>query len=159
MIAALCAHITQQGRPVGFGTFADRGERFVHPAFHAAQTAKIDMRLRIFQQPADFVRPVSHEVLHIDLGLAGKNEGVALLESGATSLGGRIPVNPSGGLLRKGHPIGASGAGQVVELVDQLRGRCGPRQVSGARTAMAENGGGFIGKDVAAIVISVLQKE
>jgi len=93
------------------------------------------------------------------LGLAGKNEGVALVESGATTIGGRIPVNPSGGLLRKGHPIGASGAGQIVELVDQLRGRCGARQVQGARTAMAENGGGFIGRDVAAIVISVLQKE
>lgn len=93
------------------------------------------------------------------LGLAKKDEGVALIESGATALGGRVPVNPSGGLLRKGHPIGASGAGQIVELVDQLRGRCGARQVAGARTAMAENGGGFIGKDVAAIVISVLQKE
>lgn len=93
------------------------------------------------------------------LGLAKKNESVALIESGATALGGRVPVNPSGGLLRKGHPIGASGAGQIVELVDQLRGRCGARQVTGARTALAENGGGFIGKDVAAIVISVLQKE
>jgi acetyl-CoA acetyltransferase len=93
------------------------------------------------------------------LGLAKKDEGVALIESGATALGGRVPVNPSGGLLRKGHPIGASGAGQIVELVDQLRGRCGARQVAGARTAMAENGGGFIGRDVAAIVVSVLQKE
>jgi len=82
-----------------------------------------------------------------------------LLESGATTLGGRIPVNPSGGLLRKGHPIGASGAGQIVELVDQLRGRCGARQVEGARVALAENGGGYIGRDVAAIVISILQKE
>ena len=99
------------------------------------------------------------EVIYYEyLGLAGKNEGAALVESGATTLGGRVPVNPSGGLLRKGHPIGASGAGQIVELVDQLRGRCGARQVQGARTALAENGGGFIGKDVAAIVISVLQK-
>lgn len=93
------------------------------------------------------------------LGLADPGEGVALIESGATALGGRIPVNPSGGLLRKGHPIGASGAGQIVELVDQLRGRCGARQVQGARTALAENGGGFIGTDVAAIVISILQRE
>jgi len=61
--------------------------------------------------------------------------------------------------LRKGHPIGASGCGQLVELTDQLRGRCGARQVEGARTALAENGGGFIGTDVAAIVVSVLQKE
>ncbi|AXQ28314.1 thiolase family protein [Solimonas sp. K1W22B-7] len=100
------------------------------------------------------------EVIYYEyLGLAPKNEGAALVESGATTLGGRIPVNTSGGLLRKGHPIGASGAGQIVELVEQLRGRAGGRQVEGARTAMAENGGGFIGNDVAAIVISVLQRE
>ncbi|MNY54818.1 lipid-transfer protein [compost metagenome] len=68
-----------------------------------------------------------------------------------------MPVNPSGGLLRKGHPIGASGAAQLVELADQLRGRCGARQVEGARIALAENGGGWIGDDAAAIVISVLQ--
>lgn len=93
------------------------------------------------------------------LGLAAEGEGVALLHSGATRLGGRVPVNPSGGLLRKGHPIGASGCAQLVELADQLRGRCGPRQVEGARTALAENGGGWIGEDAAAIVISILQKE
>lgn len=93
------------------------------------------------------------------LGLVPRGEGVRLIEDGDTRIGGRIPVNPSGGLLRKGHPIGASGAGQIVELVDQLRGRCGARQVSGARTALAENGGGFIGNDVGAIVISVLQRE
>ncbi|MET4575336.1 thiolase family protein [Ottowia thiooxydans] len=93
------------------------------------------------------------------LGLAAEGEGAALLHSGATRLGGRVPVNPSGGLLRKGHPIGASGCAQLVELADQLRGRCGPRQVEGARTALAENGGGWIGEDAAAIVISILQKE
>lgn len=93
------------------------------------------------------------------LGLAAEGEAAALLHSGATRLGGRVPVNPSGGLLRKGHPIGASGCAQIVELTDQLRGRCGARQVEGARTALAENGGGWIGDDAAAIVISVLQKE
>lgn len=93
------------------------------------------------------------------LGLAAPGGGVALLESGATELGGRIPVNPSGGLLRKGHPIGASGCAQIVELADQLRGRAGQRQVPGARTALAENGGGFIGEDAAAIVVTVLEGE
>lgn len=93
------------------------------------------------------------------LGLAPKGEGIRLVEDSDTKVGGRIPVNPSGGLLRKGHPIGASGAGQIVELADQLRGRCGARQVAGARTALAENGGGFIGDDVAALVISVLRRE
>ncbi|RYZ04733.1 MAG: thiolase family protein [Comamonadaceae bacterium] len=93
------------------------------------------------------------------LGFAAAGEAAALLASGATRLGGRVPVNPSGGLLRKGHPIGASGCAQLVELADQLRGRCGARQVDGARTALAENGGGWIGDDAAAIVISILQKE
>ncbi len=98
-------------------------------------------------------------VYYEHLGLAPRGEAIRLIEDGDTSLGGRIPVNPSGGLLRKGHPIGASGAAQIVELVDQLRGRCGARQVDGARTALAENGGGFIGNDVGAIVVSILQKE
>ena len=92
------------------------------------------------------------------LGLCGAGEGMRLIEDGDTRLGGRIPVNTSGGLLRKGHPIGASGAGQIVELVTQLRGEADKRQVDGARVALAENGGGFIGTDVAAIVISMLQK-
>ena len=65
-------------------------------------------------------------------------------------------MNPSGGLLSKGHPIGATGCGQIVELADQLRGRCGERQVEGARTALAENGGGFLGRDAAAMVVTVL---
>jgi acetyl-CoA acetyltransferase len=93
------------------------------------------------------------------LGLCPKGDGVKLLEEGATSLGGRLPVNPSGGLLRKGHPIGASGAAQIYELVTQLRGEAGARQVEGARTALAENGGGMLGTDVAAIVISILTRE
>jgi acetyl-CoA acetyltransferase len=98
------------------------------------------------------------EIIYYEyLGLAKPGEGVALLESGATQLGGRIPVNPSGGLLRKGHPIGATGCAQLVELADQLRGRCEARQVSGAQTALAENGGGWIKDDPAVVVISILQ--
>jgi acetyl-CoA acyltransferase len=91
-----------------------------------------------------------------DLGLCGVGDGSALLRSGATRLGGRQVVNPSGGLLSKGHPIGATGCAQIVELADQLRGRGGARQVVGARVALAENGGGFLGTDNAATVVSVL---
>lgn len=91
-----------------------------------------------------------------ELGLCGEGQGPALLASGATRLGGRIPVNTSGGLLSKGHPIGATGCAQLVELTDQLRGRCGQRQVAGARVALAQNGGGFLGADAAAMVVSVL---
>jgi len=71
-----------------------------------------------------------------DLGLCARGDEAELLRSGTTTLGGRLPVNPSGGLLSKGEPLGASGLGQVHELVQQLRGRCGPRQVEGARIGL-----------------------
>ena len=76
----------------------------------------------------------------------------ALLRDGATALGGRLPVNPSGGLLSKGEPLGASALGQVVELVRQLRGACGPRQVDGARVALAHTVGR--GANASAVVLS-----
>lgn len=93
------------------------------------------------------------------LGLCEAGAGGEYVESGASSLSGRVPVNTSGGLMRKGHPIGATGAAQIVELVMQLRGEAGGRQVSGARVALAENGGGYIGTDAAALVLSILTKE
>lgn len=90
------------------------------------------------------------------LGFCAKGEGVALLRSGATDLNGRISVNPSGGLLSKGHPIGATGVAQLVELTQQLRGTAGSRQRHDARLALAENGGGQVGQDGAAAVATVL---
>lgn len=100
------------------------------------------------------------EIIYYEhLGLCPKGEGGPFVEAGHTSLGGRIPVNTSGGLLRKGHPIGATGVAQIVELTDQLRGNAGSRQVEGARIALAENGGGYIGRDAAALVVSILSKK
>ncbi|WP_067828580.1 thiolase family protein [Nocardia inohanensis] len=93
-----------------------------------------------------------------ELGLCEPGQGPALLRSGATALGGRVPINPSGGLLSKGHPIGATGCAQLVELTDQLRGRCGERQVDGARIAVAENGGGALDNDVAAATVTILAR-
>jgi acetyl-CoA acetyltransferase len=93
------------------------------------------------------------------LGICGKGQGGGLIEDGSTRLGGRLPVNVSGGLLRKGHPIGASGAAQIVELTEQLLGRSGPRQVENARIGLAHNGGGLIGTDAAATVVSILRRE
>lgn len=92
------------------------------------------------------------------LGLCAEGEGGKLVESGDTRLGGRLPVNTSGGLLRKGHPVGATGLAQIVELTLQLQDRAGPRQVEGARTALAQNGGGKKGNDAAAMLVTVLQK-
>jgi len=76
-----------------------------------------------------------------ELGLCPPGAAAELLDSGATSLGGRLPVNPSGGLLSKGEPLGASALGQVVELVRQLRGEAGGRQVAGAKVGLAHTVG------------------
>lgn len=81
-----------------------------------------------------------------------------MLRSGATDINGRVSVNPSGGLLSRGHPIGATGAAQIVEIVTQLRGDAGERQRQGAKVGMAENNGGQIGGDAAAAVATVLIK-
>jgi acetyl-CoA acyltransferase len=94
-----------------------------------------------------------------ELGLCGPGEGPALLASGATSLGGRLPVNPSGGLIARGHPVGATGAAQLVELTRQLLGRAGARQVDGARIALAENAGGFVGSEPAAAAVTILSRD
>lgn len=92
------------------------------------------------------------------LGFCAFGEGGPLAESGATAIGGRIPFNPSGGLESKGHPIGATGLGQIHELVTQLRGEAGPRQLAGARIALAENGGGLRGIEEAAIAMTILER-
>jgi acetyl-CoA acetyltransferase len=78
----------------------------------------------------------SELIAYSELGLCAPGDEAGLLRDGVTAMGGRLPVNPSGGLLSKGEPLGASGLGQVYELVAQLRGRCGPRQVSGARIGL-----------------------
>ena len=81
-----------------------------------------------------------------------------LRRAGDFTIGGRIPVNPSGGLESKGHPIGATGLGQLYELVTQLRGEAEDRQVAGARHAIQENGGGFLGIEEAAVAIHILTR-
>jgi acetyl-CoA acetyltransferase len=92
------------------------------------------------------------------LGICAKGEGGTLIDSGATRLGGRIPVNTSGGLLRKGHPVGATGIAQIVELTEQLQGRAGDRQVADAKVGLAQNGGGAIGLDAAAMCVTVVSR-
>jgi acetyl-CoA acetyltransferase len=97
------------------------------------------------------------ELLYYEaLGLCRPGEAPSLLHSGATSLGGRNVVNPSGGMLSKGHPVGASGVAQMVEIVRQLQGRCGARQVSGAKLGLTHvTGGGTAGFDHGACCIHV----
>jgi benzoylsuccinyl-CoA thiolase BbsB subunit len=91
----------------------------------------------------------SAELMYYEaFGFCERGEAAHMLESGASSLGGRIPVNPSGGLLSKGHPVAVTGAAQVVEVVRQLQGRCGSRQVTGAKVGLTHaTGGGISGFD------------
>jgi acetyl-CoA acetyltransferase len=127
-------------------------ERVAHRAYERAGIGPDDLDLVELHDAAAPAELMTYE----ELGLCGPGEGPKLLASGDTALGGRVPVNTSGGLLSKGHPIGATGCGQLVELVDQLRDRGGDRQVDGARVALAENAGGFLGTDFAAMVVTIL---
>jgi acetyl-CoA acetyltransferase len=92
------------------------------------------------------------------LMLAPLGQGGASAECGEFTIGGRVPINPSGGLESKGHPIGATGLGQIHELVTQLRGEAGRRQVEGARIAIQENGGGLYGIEEAVVAVSIFAR-
>jgi len=91
------------------------------------------------------------------MGFCGLGKGGAFTESGETEIGGKVAVNPSGGLLSRGHPLGASGLAQIYELVTQLRGDAGKRQTNNPRFALAENGGGTIGSGPAAMCVHILE--
>ncbi|HJP98944.1 MAG TPA: thiolase family protein, partial [Rhodanobacteraceae bacterium] len=99
------------------------------------------------------------EIMAVEyLGLTPMGGAGPAAERGELSIGGRVPVNPSGGLEAKGHPIGATGLGQIHELVTQLRGEAGPRQVANARVALQENGGGSMGVEEAVVTVNILTK-
>ncbi len=131
----------------------DIGERLARRAYDEAGVGPQDISL------AELHDATSYGELHQTeaMGFCPPGEGGPWAESGATRLGGRQPINTSGGLECRGHPIGASGLAQIVELVLQLRGEAGPRQVDGARLALAENGGGNIGVEEAAMCIHILE--
>jgi acetyl-CoA acyltransferase len=95
-------------------------------------------------------------IVYEQIGLAPPGGGPELLDSGRTHLDGDLPVNTSGGLLCKGHPIGATGIAQICETTWQLRGEAGDRQVEGARVAMTQNGGGWLEEDSAAMAVHIL---
>jgi benzoylsuccinyl-CoA thiolase BbsB subunit len=99
------------------------------------------------------------EIVHLeDLGFRPRGESAAFVASGGTAIDGALPVNPSGGLLAKGHPYGATGLAQIFELVEQLRGRAGTRQVARAHVALAQCEGGIVyGLDAGACAIHILE--
>jgi acetyl-CoA acetyltransferase len=94
---------------------------------------------------------------YYEIGLCGEGEGHQMVRRGDTNIDGRIPVNTSGGLLSRGHPLGATGCAQIVELADQLRGRAGKRQIESPRLAMAINGGGWLDGSYALAVATILK--
>jgi acetyl-CoA acetyltransferase len=95
--------------------------------------------------------------IYEELGLCKPGEGGRLVSDGVTTLTGKVPVNTSGGLLAKGHPVGATGIAQVVEVIEQLRGRAGARQVTGARVGLTQNAGGVLDGEPAACAVHVFK--
>lgn len=93
------------------------------------------------------------------ISLCGAGEGIRLISDGVTKLGGRVPVSTSGGLLRKGHPLGATGVAQVVEVCEQIQGRSGPRQVVNAKIGLCHNGGGSVRGEAAAHSMIILSAD
>jgi len=92
------------------------------------------------------------------LGFCPMGEGGKFIESGATKLDGSIPINTSGGLVSKGHPVGSTGLSMIYEIITQLRGEAGPRQVPNARIGLTENGGGVISTEEFSCCVTILQK-
>lgn len=134
-----------------------RGEPVAHAAqaaYEATGLGPDDMNLMELHDaaaPAELMQ-------YAEVGLCPEGEGHLLIRDGVTALGGAIPVNTSGGLLSRGHPLGATGCAQIVELVTQLRGQANGRQVAGARQALAINGGGWLDGSYALAVASILRK-
>ena len=91
------------------------------------------------------------------LGFCEEGEAAAYARAGHTTLGGERPLNPSGGLVSKGHPLAATGIAQVAELAAQLRGEAGERQSREARIGLAHNGGGLLGFDEALCVVTIVR--
>ena len=94
----------------------------------------------------------------IELNMCPGEEAGHWIDSGYLDIDGRLPSNPSGGLASKGHPIGATGLGQIHEIVQQLRGGAGKRQVADPKVGMTHNGGGILGVDAAAMAIHIFKK-
>lgn len=147
----IAASVLEGGKRTGTG---DISERAASKAFAIAGIGPEDVDVMEVHDATAFGEISVMEAL----GFCPRGEGGVIAERGETALDGRIPVNPSGGLISRGHPIGASGLAQIFELVTQLRGEAGERQVRKHRIAMTENGGGTVGAGEAAMTIHILEK-
>jgi acetyl-CoA acyltransferase len=127
-------------------------KRVAARAYEQAKLAPDDIDLAEVHDSISFNELLAYE----ELGFCEPGQGARLVDAGVTSIGGRRPINTSGGLESRGHPVAATGAAQIAELTMQLRGEADKRQVSGALYALAENAGGFAIDDTAAIAITIL---
>jgi acetyl-CoA acyltransferase len=121
-------------------------------AFQEARVGPRDVDVAEVHDSTAFTELVAYE----HLGFCDPGQGARLVAEGVTTIGGALPINPSGGLESRGHPIAATGLAQIGELVHQLRGDAGPRQVPGASVALAENAGGFVAGNTAAVAVTIL---
>jgi acetyl-CoA acetyltransferase len=128
------------------------GQLMIRKAYQTAGVGPGDIHLAEVHDATAFGELTQTE----NLGFCKAGEGGPLAASGATTLGGKIPVNTSGGLESRGHPIGATGLGQITEIVWQLRGECGDRQVEGARIGLTQNAGGSLPGGEAALSVHIL---
>lgn len=126
-----------------------------HRAYAQAGMGPEDISLAELHDATAFCEIFQAEML----GFCEAGKGGPFVASGATSLGGAIPINLSGGLVSKGHPIGATGLSMIYEITSQLRGEAGERQCQGADVGLAENGGGVMGFDEAACSIVILRRQ
>jgi len=153
-------------RAVRVGASALAGGRYRtldEPSVTEAAAAKAYRRAQLIPDDIDVVElhdsTAFCEIYQLEmLGFSEAGGGGPMVESGATTLGGRLPVNPSGGLESKGHPLAATGLSMIDELVTQLRGEAGPRQVEGASVALQQNAGGLMGFDEAACAVHILDR-
>jgi len=148
----IAATVIQSGRDRALDE-PDVGEITSKKAYEIAGVGPGDIDVAEVHDASAFGEIVAIE----SCGFCPKGEGGSFTEAGHTAIGGKIPINPSGGLESKGHPIAATGTAMIAELVWQLRGEAGGRQVEGARIALAENGGGILGPDAAAMSVTILK--
>lgn len=133
---------------------ADTTQRAGREAYEMAGLGPEDIDLAEVHDCFTFAEIQHYE----DLGFCRMGEGGRFVEEGRANIGGQVAVNPSGGLLAKGHPLGATGPGQICEIVEQLRGHCGKRQVHNARIGLTHNGGGFRHGDTGIVTCFILEK-
>ena len=157
---ALCRRIGAMGvRVLGLGMASRDPRSLAMPsqvaakqAFEAAAVSPEEIDVAELHDAAAAAELILMEAV----GLCGPGQSIDLTRAGATALDGKLPVNPSGGLVSRGHPLGATGCAQLVELTEQLRGRCQARQVSSARLALAQSSGGVLADSEAVAAVTIL---